>query len=1104
MSGVVYLCACHLLVALVLLSGVSAQNRELSYTIYEEGPVPFRVGDVARDSNVSQLLGTEIFATLRYRVLSQDGTNSALFSIGDTSGKLHTAARIDRESLCHFSDYCRLHFPQSSVSVPVTENSATGLTIDITPAVDLDVGANTIQNYDLVTQFPTVFGLEVTRNLDGSLVPNLVINSQLDREARDFYRLTILAVDGGTDPRTGILTLNITVEDVNDSAPTFSSSTYNVSVNETLPRRTVVAKVKATDRDIGFNGDVRYRFSSRQTDDNANAFGIDETSGEVISMQDLTSLQGKTLKLVVEAVDRGSKPLKAQAIVNVHVIDTVNDYPTIRLTTISGGNMSLVKENTQNGYVVAHFLVVDTDSGNNGIVSCSASNARFDLQKLNENEYKVTLQGSLDREVRDRYDVQVRCWDHGRPPRTSVVSFSVIVQDVNDNSPRFSEGVYRRNVTEEQGPGVLLRVYASDKDIGENGRVTYKLGNATSFLSSLIAVVPTNGDIVAKKSFDREVYKSLDFFVMAEDNGPRPLASYARVILTITDINDRKPSLPPGYTLKVPENKPSGTEVGRIEAIDEDEGESGQVFYQLLPDDNANAYFQVSSNGVVRTRGPFDREQVECYHLSVVANDRGTPPLQNVLKVVVQILDENDNVPKFIRPNGTQKEIHISSLTPARSVIFRAKARDDDEGVNAELEFGLGSENYGLFTINRTSGTLSTLRDLRASDVTTYMLVLTCNDKGPGDKHALSPLNIRVLAENATMLTSGRVNEDHIIIVVVLVCLTILTAACVTAILLRLRHTDRRDRHRRAGVCKASAYHLREVKGSGHGVEETGTPELGRDSDDDLILFKLQLAEQYKERDLYSSKSSPSRHPLVKDMQETASSDVSIASNDVSNQPTMNRLAAFKVQQTLLQRSQSQDGKHDTMGKMSHLDKPQMDEMMSSSSRETNGTDSGRGCSEDDSQAVESVRSETESGFSSFLAMPTKDGWRHVGNHDYANAPMKMVVDLPPPGVTSPYKQQSQLSAQQRPCACSTDSLDQEKPRYEPNQLGRDGSFKTFRTFTPKRPVRTVHFTEDATDSPSSRQTLPASLSMKSREPRFQPQFQSMRPRSNPTHPANA
>ena len=44
----------------------------------------------------------------------------------------------------------------------------------------------------------------------------------------------------------------------------------------------------------------------------------------------------------------------------------------------------------------------------------------------------------------------------------------------------------------------------------------------------------------------------------------------------------------------------------------------------------------------------------------------------------------------------------------------------------------------------------------------------------------------------------------------------------------------------------------------GHGVEETGTPELGRESEDDLILFKLQLAEQYKERDLYSAKVSRS------------------------------------------------------------------------------------------------------------------------------------------------------------------------------------------------------------------------------------------------------
>ena len=222
----------------------------------------------------------------RYRVLSQPDTNSDLFTVGNRSGLLMTAARVDRETLCHFSAHCRLlvyvaiqqsagayfvtvkinvnvrdvndndpQFPQASMSVPVTENSARE-SIDITPAMDLDIGQNTIQHYDLVAEDPTMFRLVVTPNLDGSLVPNLIINTELDRETRDFYKVVILAKDGGSEMRTGVLTLNITVEDVNDNAPVFTASEFNVSVNETLPRDSVVATVRATDRDIGFNGEV--------------------------------------------------------------------------------------------------------------------------------------------------------------------------------------------------------------------------------------------------------------------------------------------------------------------------------------------------------------------------------------------------------------------------------------------------------------------------------------------------------------------------------------------------------------------------------------------------------------------------------------------------------------------------------------------------------------------------------------------------------------------------------------------------------------------------------------------------------------------------------
>ncbi|XP_076449510.1 protocadherin-9-like [Babylonia areolata] len=877
---------------------LEAQNKELSYAIFEESPVPTRVGNIAKDSNVSQLLGSQVFSTLRYRVLSQPDTHSELFTVNETAGILTTAALIDRESLCHFADNCRLlvyvaiqqsggayfvtvkvnvnlhdindndpKFPQASVAVSVTENLPRE-SIDIVPANDLDIGINTIQRYELVAEDPTMFSLVVTPNLDGSLVPNLVVNQELDRERRDFYKVVILAKDGGTPTRTGVLTLNITVDDVNDNPPVFTASEYNVSVNETLPRNTVLAKVKATDQDIGFNGAVRYRFSSRQTDDNANAFTINETTGEIRSVQDLTHLQGKALRLVVEALDRGSKPLKAQAVVNVKVVDAVNNRPAIRLTTISGGNVSLVEESAPPGYVVAHFIVADSDTGANGVVSCSVTNTNFGLQKLIDKEYKITLVGTLNREQKSRFDVKVRCWDFGKPsPLTTSVSFSVIVLDVNDNSPVFAIKLYRKNVTEEQGRSNLLRVHATDADEGENGRVTYHLHSASSDVTSLIQVDEATGVIKSRRSIDREVYKVLDFIVVAEDHGSPANTASTRVILDIADINDCKPSLPVGFTLTVAENQPRNTVVGKVEAVDEDEGQSGQVQYHLLSDNNATRFFTIEKSGVVRSKVMFDREGRDVYHLSVLANDLGTPPNTNILSVTVQVTDVNDNTPMFVRPSKTYNLVNISSVTPARSVIFLAKVKDADEGLNAQVDFSFASDNYGTFLINKSSGAVSTVRNLHPVDSGTYRLVLLARDRGlHGARSAIATLSVVVVAENVTLLDSGHVDEDHIIIVVVLVCLTILTAACVIAILLRLRHTDRRDRrHHHHGLPPESkvSYHLREVKGSGsnlsaysggHGVEETGRPELCRESEDDLILFKMQLAEQYQEKDLYSSK----------------------------------------------------------------------------------------------------------------------------------------------------------------------------------------------------------------------------------------------------------
>lgn len=158
-----------------------------------------------------------------------------------------------------------------------------------------------------------------------------------------------------------------------------------------------------------------------------------------------------------------------------------------------------------------------------------------------------------------------------------------------------------------------------------------------------------------------------------------------------------------------------------------------------------------------------------------------------------------------------------------------------------------------------------------------------------------------------------------------------------------------------------------------------------------------------------------------------------------------------------------------------------------------------------------------ESGFSSFLAMPLKDGWRHVGHHDYVNSQHTSLKTAHDSGHSPTYSTFSRSGCNHpadklhdRNCACSMSDLDMSKGRMYENTSNADGSLKSFRTYTPKRPPRTVHFSKDgggggggSGGDTASRQTLP-SLSSKSREPRFQPQFQSSRPRSNPAQPASA
>lgn len=65
----------------------------------------------------------------------------------------------------------------------------------------------------------------------------LTLASQLDREVVSKYTLTVLATDGGAEPRTASTTLTVVVMDYNDNPPVFARESYVTAGKYVLPEK---------------------------------------------------------------------------------------------------------------------------------------------------------------------------------------------------------------------------------------------------------------------------------------------------------------------------------------------------------------------------------------------------------------------------------------------------------------------------------------------------------------------------------------------------------------------------------------------------------------------------------------------------------------------------------------------------------------------------------------------------------------------------------------------------------------------------------------------------------------------------------------------------
>ncbi|XP_061045692.1 protocadherin beta-3-like isoform X1 [Eubalaena glacialis] len=666
----------------VFLGGSLAGSQSRRYSVAEEKERGFLISNLAKDLGLS--VGK--LAARGAQVVSKG--NRQHFQLNHQTGDLLLHEKLDREELCGSAEPCILHFQillqnplqfitnelqvidvndhspafsENEMQLKILENTPPGTIIPLGNAEDLDVGRNSLQNYTITPN--SHFHVLTRSRRDGRKYPELVLDKALDREEQPELRLMLTALDGGTPRRSGTVQVHILVLDINDNTPEFTQSLYEVQVLENSPVNSLIVTVSASDLDTGNLGTISYAFF-HVSEEIRKTFQLNPVTGDIRLIKYLNFEAIQTYEVDIEAKDGGG--LSGKSTVIVQVVDVNDNPPELTLSSIT----SPIPENSPET-VVAVFSVSDLDSGDNGKMVCSIENdLPFILKPSVENFYTLVSEGELDREIRAEYNITITVTDMGTPRLKTQHNITVLVSDVNDNAPAFTQTSYTLSVRENNSPALHIgSVRATDRDAGANAQVTYSLLpplDAHVPLASLVSINPDNGHLFALRSLDYEALRAFEFRVGAADRGSPALSSQALVRVLVADDNDNAPfvlyplqnaSAP--CTELVPKAAEAGYLVTKVVAVDGDSGQNAWLSYQLLKATEPGLFGVWAHNGEVRTARLLSERDAAKHRLVVLVKDNGEPPLSASVTLHVLLVDG------FSQPYLPAPEAEAADAAPA-------------------------------------------------------------------------------------------------------------------------------------------------------------------------------------------------------------------------------------------------------------------------------------------------------------------------------------------------------------------------------------------------------------------------------------------------------
>nr|CAH7769494.1 unnamed protein product [Callosobruchus chinensis] len=715
--------------------------------------------------------------------LPDDPAVNGVFSLGPVDGLLKVVGRIDRETTSNYTlvvhakdrgDPPRMTqtkifvkvldendnspvFDPKQYSASISENASIGASVLQVSATDTDDESNGRVRYSIMSG---------DSNRDFSIIEDtgvIRVAKNLNYERKSRYTLMVKAEDcagdiNGIAARSDVAEVSVFISDINDNPPTFLNSPYLAYITENIipPNGGYVISVVAYDADTPpFNNLVKYFVKEGDTD----TFRINASTGDISLLRALDREMQSEYVLGLVAMDTGSPPLTGTGTVRI-IVQDVNDHsPEFKRQSYYG----TVSENSPVGTWVLTPVATDRDVGLNGKIKYSLLGEKVEKFRVDPESGIITTAAVLDREDTEVYTLTLMAQDcSATEPKASTVNLTIKVADENDNSPTFDSNKYEVYISDKtQADQFIFGAIAIDEDIGDNGKITYRLSgeNAEEFI-----INKDTGVLKALKDLQKMSAREFNLEIEARDGGQMTRKASAELrIFVKPDHLFPSFSMPTKTRFILPENVPDGKFISKFKATSPKKGALGEIRYAIAGGITGESLRVDRTTGEVHvTSVGLDYEKSPYYEVWIAAQDSDSPPLRSVLQISINVTDENDNPPIL---NSQVYNASVMEEEAPPLMVLKLSATDDDSGENARFTYKLLNDYDGTFEINSDTGEIYTTTRLDREDIPSYDLTVAAVDEGVPQLSSTATVTVTVLDKNDnpprfTRLYSVNVTEN--------------------------------------------------------------------------------------------------------------------------------------------------------------------------------------------------------------------------------------------------------------------------------------------------------------------------------------------------------